>query len=145
MPKRFYVLLCISVVSFIIMTWLSHQNGEHKAQTSMNLARWLSFINPDTEAVNAWLRRYAHVFLFSIMTILILMTLSAGGIHPLIGVPFLYLLSWMDEATKPFIQGRHYHWDDVKLNMAGVTIGCILFFCGAAIIYLTRTYVSNRK
>ena len=145
MPKRFYVLLCISVVSFIIMTWLSHQNGEHTAQTSMNLARWLSFINPDTEAVNAWLRRYAHVFLFSIMTILILMTLSAGGIHPLIGVPFLYLLSLMDEATKPFIQGRHYHWDDVKLNMAGVTIGCILFFCGAAIIYLTRTYVSNRK
>ena len=145
MPKRFYVLLCISVVSFIIMTWLSHQNGEHTAQTSMNLARWLSFINPDTEAVNAWLRRYAHVFLFSIMTILILMTLSAGGIHPLIGVPFLYLLSWMDEATKPFIQGRHYHWDDVKLNMAGVTIGCIFFFCGAAIIYLTRTYVSNRK
>lgn len=145
MPKRFYVLLCISVVSFIIMTWLSHQNGEHTAQTSMNLARWLSFINPDTEAVNAWLRRYAHVFLFSIMTILILMTLSAGGIHPFVGVPFLYLLSWMDEATKPFIQGRHYHWDDVKLNMAGVTIGCILFFCGAAIIYLIRTYVSNRK
>ena len=145
MPKRFYVLLCISVVSFIIMTWLSHQNGEHTAQTSMNLARWLSFINPDTEAVNVWLRRYAHVFLFVIMTILILMTLSAGGIHPLLGVPFLYAFAWMDEVTKPFIQGRHYHWDDVKLNMAGVTIGCLLFFGFTAIMYLIRTRVSNRK
>ena len=145
MPKRFYVLLCITVASFIIMTWLSHQNGEHTAQTSMNLARWLSFINPDTEAVNAWLRRYAHVYLFSIMTKLILMTLSAGGIHPLVGVPFLYVLAWIDEVTKPFIQGRHYHLEDVKLNMAGVTIGCVLFFGFTAIIYLIRIRISNRK
>ncbi|WP_373218865.1 hypothetical protein [Ruminococcus sp. 5_1_39BFAA] len=31
--------------------------------------------------------------------------------------------SYVDEATKPWIQGRHFSWFDVGLNLIGTFIG----------------------
>ena len=31
--------------------------------------------------------------------------------------------SYADEATKPLIQGRHFSWFDVGLNLLGTVIG----------------------
>ena len=36
--------------------------------------------------------------------------------------------SWADERTKPFIEGRHFSWFDVGLNVCGVMLGWIITF-----------------
>lgn len=104
------------------MTYLSHQNGDHTKKTSYELAEKLSFLNADVGFLNSQLRRAAHVVVFAELTIFLGITLRLGGytLQPLI---FTVAWSCIDEATKPLIQGRHFSWNDVGLNLIGVVIG----------------------
>ena len=34
--------------------------------------------------------------------------------------------AWADEATKPLVQGRHFSWFDVGLNIEGIKVGARL-------------------
>ena len=34
--------------------------------------------------------------------------------------------SYVDEATKPLIQGRHFSWFDVGQNLIGTVIGAVV-------------------
>ena len=38
---------------------------------------------------------------------------------------FAIVWAWADEATKPLVQGRHFSWFDVGLNVLGIAIGMI--------------------
>lgn len=56
----------------IFMTYLSHQDGAHTAETSRRLAKRLGGV--DSERIN-WLngklRRWAHIAVFFVLTILV--------------------------------------------------------------------------
>lgn len=124
------IYLILTVIWFGFMTFLSHQNGEHTGKTSMELAKKLCFAGINVNELNSYLRKAAHVFLFFVFNILLIVTLKSYLLNPLYGMAAAVIWSWADERTKPFIEGRHFSWFDVGLNVCGVVLGWIvtLFF-----------------
>lgn len=64
----------------------------------------------------------AHVVVFAVLTVLLGLTLQSGG-YPLWYLSGVVLWSYVDEATKPLVQERHFSWFDVGLNLLGTGIG----------------------
>ncbi|MBO5161842.1 MAG: VanZ family protein [Lachnospiraceae bacterium] len=121
----FYICLILTVIWFIFMTFLSHQDGEHTGKTSRELAEYLHFLNIDTNELNGRLRRIAHIVVFAVLTVLLGLTLHLGEL-PIGWIGIVTVWSYVDEATKPWIQGRHFSWFDVGLNLVGTFIGGIV-------------------
>ena len=72
--------------------------------------------------------------MFAVLTLLTVLTMLAGKIEGRrIAVCLIVLWSFIDEATKPLIQGRHFFWQDVGLNLIGVGIGSLLGLVIAAL------------
>lgn len=107
------------------MTILSHQDGEHTGKTSRELAEYLHFLNTDINELNGRLRRIAHIVVFAVLTVLLGLTLQLGEL-PIGWIGIVTVWSYVDEATKPWIQGRHFSWFDVELNLVGTFIGGIV-------------------
>ncbi|MCD7785701.1 MAG: VanZ family protein [Oscillospiraceae bacterium] len=124
------MLLIITVLWFIFMTYLSHQNGAETAETSLRLAVFLG--NRD---LNGWLRRVAHVVVFFVLAVLISLTLWSWSLDWWLA---LLVMIWavVDEATKPLVDGRHFAWIDVGLNECGSLIGIVI---GAVIGFWNRS------
>lgn len=118
MPLVFYIFLILTILWFILMTCLSHQDGEHTGRTSYGLAERLSahIHSVDVDDVNGKLRRSAHIIVFAVFTILLGLTLWAGEL-PMWWITVVIGWSYIDEATKPLIEGRHFSWFDVGLNL----------------------------
>lgn len=65
----FCLLLAAALAWFILMTWLSHQDGDHTRRTSMFWAQIFSAKGEDEQTLqrrNAALRRLAHPGLFAV-------------------------------------------------------------------------------
>lgn len=60
--------------------------------------------------------------MFAVFTFLLGLTLKIGG-GSMGWMIIAALWSYVDEATKPLIQGRHFSWFDVGLNLIGTFIG----------------------
>ena len=71
--------------------------------------------------INSKLRRFAHVFVFFVLTVLC--GIAFDSWYWIVAVCFW---AWADEATKPWIEGRHFSWYDVGLNLIGVMAGVLL-------------------
>jgi VanZ family protein len=123
-----HIYLILTVIWFVFMTFLSHQNGEQTGKASMELAKKLCFAGINVNRLNSYLRKAAHVFLFFVFNILLVITLKSYLLNPLYGVAAAVIWSWADERTKPFIEGRHFSWFDVGLNVCGVMLGWIITF-----------------
>lgn len=104
------------------MTFLSHQDGEYTGKTSRELAEYLHFLNADINELNGMLRRIAHIVVFAVLTVLLGLTLQFGEL-PIGWIVIVVVWSYVDEATKPWIQGRHFSWFDVGLNLMGTFLG----------------------
>ena len=121
--------LILTVIWVVVMFYLSHQNGEETADTSMGLAEFLHklpcFSKINIDVLNMLLRRLAHVTLFLLFTVLIGVVVEmAKWTKWILVLPFF--ACWFDEFTKPWIQGRHFDWLDVGLNV----LGCLkALFC----------------
>ena len=144
----FYISLVFTVLWFLVMTYLTHQDGEHTGKTSRELAEKLSrldlpdfpdflgfldfihshdfhdFHDSDMNILNSRLRRLAHVVVYAVLTILLGITLELGG-YPLWPAVGVVVWAWADEATKPLVRGRHFSWFDVGLNVLGIAIGMV--------------------
>lgn len=123
----FYIFLSLTILWFLFMTYLSHQDGEHTGKVSRDLAEKLSaldFLDPDINILNSRLRRLAHVVVYAVLTVLLAITLKLGGYFPWLTTGAI-IWAWADEATKPLVQGRHFSWSDVGLNILGIAIGMI--------------------
>lgn len=119
---KFFISLTLTLLWFAFMTFLSHQDGEHTSRTSLELAERLSFLEKDTERLNCALRRLAHVGVYAVLAILFVCTLRLGRL-PRWPTAALIFWAWADEATKRWIQGRHFSWLDVALNLLGTLLG----------------------
>lgn len=75
--------------------------------------------------LNGFLRRAAHVVVFLVLSVLVSVCLRSWDIDwRCIGIVFLWC--FIDEATKPLINGRHFAWFDVWLNVVGAVLGALL-------------------
>ena len=99
----FYISLISTILWFIFMTYLSHQDGEHTGRASRELAEHLRFLDNDINDLNGKLRRAAHIVVFAVFTFLLGLTLKVGGIS--LGCMLVAAAwSYVDEATKPWIR-----------------------------------------
>ena len=121
----FYVFLILTILWFLFMTYLSHQDGEHTGRTSRELVEKLSFLDSDINILNSRLRRMAHVVVYAVLTVLLGTTLELGGHSPWLAAGTI-VWAWADEATKPLVQGRHFSWLDVGRNVLGIAIGMVI-------------------
>ncbi len=123
----FYGCLFLTILWFLFMTYLSHQDGEHTGRVSLELAEHLRFLDADMNDLNGKLRRAAHIVVFAVFTLLLGLTLRLGGL-PLGWLLVAAVWSYVDEATKPWIQGRHFSWFDVGLNLVGTLLGGVMIW-----------------
>lgn len=68
----FFIFLAFTILWFLFMTYLSHQDGEHTGRTSRELAEKLSaldFLDSDINILNGRLRRMAHVVVYAVLTV----------------------------------------------------------------------------
>ena len=110
LPLAFYIFLSLTILWFLFMTYLSHQDGEHTGKASRELAEKLSaldFLDPDINILNSGLRRLAHVVVYAVLTVLLAITLKLGGYSPWLTAGAI-VWAWADEATKPLVQDRHF-------------------------------------
>ena len=105
-----------AVAWLLIECWLSHTPGP----TSGAKSRWLAKTTGVDEGV---LRCAAHVFLFAGLGLF-----AAEG-WGWTGVAVAVLWSFVDEATKVWIPGRHFSWIDVGLNLIGCMVGSLVRIC----------------
>lgn len=117
------IYLGLTVLWFVFMTYLSHQDGEHTGKASLGLAKKLKFLDSNINKLNSHLRKAAHVFLFFVFILFLNMTLISMELQIGYGVMAAVFWAWADEKTKPFIKGRHFSWFDVGLNVCGVVLG----------------------
>ena len=85
----------------------------------------LDFLDSDINILNGRLRRLAHVVVYAVLTVLLAITLKLGGYSPCLTAGTI-VWAWADEATKPLVQGRHFSWFDVGLNVLGIAIGMVI-------------------
>lgn len=130
---KFWVAIVLTIVWFVFMTFLSHQNGEGTARASGRLMRLFWFLDPEQiEIVSRWTRSGAHVFCFMVLTVLVMMVLQLAKLHAWMGGVSVCVWCFFDEWTKRTIPGRHYSTFDVMLNVAGVLLGWVIWrFCVA--------------
>ena len=125
--RKFQVAIIVTIIWFIFMTYLSHQDGEGTARASSRLMRLFWFLNDEQiQLVSAWTRKGAHVICFLVLTILVLAALHLIKLHAWIGVSAVCVWCFFDEWTKRSIPGRHYSTFDVMLNIAGVVLGWLI-------------------
>ena len=125
--RKFQVAFVATIIWFIFMTYLSHQNGEETARASSRLMQLFCFFDDgQVEIVSSWTRRGAHVFCFMILTVLLMKLLRIAKLHAWIGVMAVCVWCFFDEWTKRSIPGRHYSTFDVMLNVAGVLLGWLM-------------------
>lgn len=121
----FSIFLAFTILWFLFMTYLSHQDGEHTGKTSRELAEKLSFLDSDINILNGRLRRLAHVVVYAVLAVLLGTTLELSGHSPWLTAGAI-VWAWADEATKPLVQGRHFSWLDVGRNVLGIVIGMVI-------------------
>ena len=127
------MLLTITIIWFCFMTYLSHQDGKGTTELSVGIVekiiKYFHLTNYYNE-IHYIIRKLAHPFVFCVLAILVLITLSQKQKSKKTYFCLIVLISlwaWLDEITKLSIPGRHFSWYDVSLNLLGVVIGVLIF------------------
>lgn len=128
----FRISLLITIIWFCFMTYLSHQNGEETTELSEGIVKQIIeyFRVGNYNEIHCVIRKLAHPFVFCVLAILVLFTLSQKyqTIKVFIfAIILMALWTWIDEFTKLLIPGRHFSWYDVSLNFLGVIVGVLIF------------------
>lgn len=65
------------------MKWLFHQNGNETVKISRHMTERLSaiFHSKDLSRLNGKLRKMTHVVVFTVLTVLVLLTMIEGNIE----------------------------------------------------------------
>lgn len=138
------MLLIITIIWFCFMTYLSHQDGKGTTKLSIEIVekiiKYFHLMNYYNE-IHFLIRKSAHIIVFAIFIVLVLLTLSQRWQNKKIFIRAILLTilwAWGDEITKISILGRHFSWLDTLLNFLGVIIGIIIFI-------LFNYWQKNRK
>lgn len=123
----FFLIVTATLIWLVFMTYLSHQDGKHLWETSSKLTEWFGFLDVDSNKLNKDLRSVAHFIVFLVFAILFGAVVHMGRLSRWLMVfPFIWAV--IDEATKPFMVGRHFAWPDLGRNEAGALVGYLIVY-----------------
>lgn len=124
----------IAVAWLGVLVFLSSQNGESTAATSLPMAEWLQqyiFTSMDVGTVHMMIRRDAHFIVFFIESLLFLTAVYNvwGKLWRSVGTATVLCVSlaYIDEAHKVLIPGRHCQWNEAGMNAIGALLGIGIF------------------
>lgn len=137
------ILWVVAVLWAVLCLFLSWQQGDNTAQLSGKVAYaakrviYLFGIEIDLNTLNMWMRKYAHVVVFFVLSILFCSALQRSMPQsPYLSVrsyavTVVACVAWavIAEVGKIWVPGRHLQWDETMLDIVGV-------ICGAAITEL---------
>lgn len=119
--------IVFTIVWFILMMFLSHQPGPDTANTSSGISLLIaSLLNLDPHMVHSFVRHVAHVVLYLVFAVSLGILLRHRGYGWLLILEILIIIAALDEATKPFVDGRHCDIEDIGLNCTGNVMGLLL-------------------
>lgn len=137
----------IALVWLGVLVFLSSQNGESTAATSLPMAEWLQqhiFTTMDVGSVHMMIRRDAHFIVFFVESLLFLTAVYNvwGKLWRSVATATVLCVSlaYIDEAHKVFIPGRHCQWNEAGMNATGALLGIGVFL----IIYFVVRGIKNR-
>ena len=147
-----FALSILSAAWLALIFCLSHQTGSDTYITSIRIAELIhKFLvragicsASDLELINILIRKFAHVALFAVLAVLVLLTLHmlrrehGVNIRTVYGSSFCIFYSWADEATKVWVPGRHFSWFDTGLNIAGCVFGGLFLHFASKVIRRAR-------
>ena len=124
----------IALVWLGVLVFLSSQNGESTAATSLPMAEWLQqhiFTTMDVGTVHMMIRRDAHFIVFFVESLLFLTAVYNvwGKLWRSVATATVLCVSlaYIDEAHKVFIPGRHCQWNEAGMNATGALLGIGVF------------------
>lgn len=140
----------IAAVWLGVLIFLSSQNGESTATTSLPIAEWLQqhiFTARDVGTVHMMLRRDAHFIVFFVEALLFLTAVynvwgklwRSAGIATVLCVSLAYI----DEAHKVFIPGRHCQWNEAGMNAIGALLGIGAFLVIYFVVWGLRKLIRH--
>ncbi len=128
---RKWLLWALAILWLFIIVWLSSENGETSAKTSMRLSAFLAGLfklpEQDLAHLDRDLRIAAHFIGFLIMGALCFSAVRCTWIKS--KKTFVWTLivccgiAVVDEAKKILITGRHFSLVETVINLAGVGYG----------------------
>jgi len=144
-----YVLIVLSWLAMIFL--FSNQPANHSNELSQGVTEKvigsienLTDHQFDREQWNHWIRKNAHFFIYCVLGILLMITLTAYDIRLWravmfsFGISVIYAIS--DEVHQLFVSGRGAQVRDVCIDSAGAALGIGLF----ALLYNLR-YNSRKR
>jgi len=145
--KVVYVLIVLCWLAMIFL--LSNQPADHSNQLSQGVTEKvigsiesLTDHQLDREQWNHWIRKNAHFFIYCILGILLMITLTAYKIRLWRAVMFSFGISVVyaisDEVHQLFVSGRGAQVQDVFIDSAGAALGIALFALVYSLIYSSR-------
>ncbi len=127
---RFRVLCALTIIWFILLSFISFQPGDETTLISGGIAEAAenAFGSPfsTTRELELRIRAVAHPVSFFLLAVLLFLTVDAGGARLLGMLAALGVLigwSFVSEVIKIPIPGRDFNWPDVIGNIVGVFIG----------------------
>ncbi len=123
------------VIWLVLMMFLSHQPGPDTAKTSGVMAKliaeyiaYIFDISIGVDIVHEFIRHAAHIVLYMVLAVDLGLLLRKAGNSWLWIAILLMGIAVADEATKPFISGRHCELVDIGRNCLGNVIGMGMVF-----------------
>lgn len=127
--------------------FLSWQTGEDTTRLSENVAQTVKRVvhifgvEVELDNLHAWLRKAAHIVTFFVSGVLFCCSFQRSlkrNSHTFmlsfsLSAALCSLCAIATEVCKVWIPGRHLHWDEALLNVAGTV-------CGAGIAALIRAF-----
>ncbi len=135
-----YILWGVTALWALFCLFLSWQQGDNTAQLSGKVAYatkrviYLFGIEVDLNTLNMWLRKYAHVAVFFVLSVLFCSALRRSMPQS----PYLSARSYavtvvtcvvwavIAEVGKIWVPGGHLQWDETKLDIVGVICGATI-------------------
>lgn len=127
----------VSILWMSFCLFLSWQPGEDTVKLSGSVAKtvrriiYLFGVEIDLNNLHAWLRKAAHPAVFFVSGVLFFCSFvrslkhrrRASLLASLLAAALCSTCAVVAEMGKVWIPGRHLHWDEVLLNVAGVVFG----------------------
>ena len=126
MKKRLTLWMVLLALWTALFAYLTIQNGAETELTGSTIARWIARVfGGDTAKVHLILRKAAHIISFFVEALLLAQVFRVAGMKraALWSISICLLLSVGAEAVKLGIEGRHFAWVDVGLNVVGSIVG----------------------
>lgn len=152
MNRKKGIFFAVLIIVLIIIFIFSNQVGEQSAQISDSLAESIH-VEPDNSGrgpggqpilFGLSLRKYAHIFLYTLMGVFVFLSLKSSKLRPVIAVGICYGCAVLDEVHQYFVPGRTALFSDTLIDALGF-VPAVLGCWGISVLRERRKKDGNEK